>query len=129
MEINLVQLLSVLGGLELIKWVARSIIYRKQEKRKQEAEIKKQELEVKKEEFSICTLDSEEDRKKIAFLEDRIRERDKKIDDVYILLRNEEKEHLETIRELYETKLKLQEAENKRCDVRGCSLRKPPSEY
>ncbi len=124
-----IQLISVVGGFELIKWLVRSIIYRKQEKQKQEVEIKKQELEVKKEEFSICTLDSEEDRKKIAFLEDRIRERDKKIDDVYILLRTEEKDHLETIRELYETKLKLQEAELKRCDVRGCSSRKPPSEY
>lgn len=117
-----IQLISVVGGFELIKWLVRSIIYRKQERRKQD-------LETKKEEVLICSMDAEEDRKKIKFLEERLRERDDKIDRIYTELREEEKEHLETYKKYMDACIEKQVATVRRCDVKGCSKREPPSEY
>ena len=56
-------------------------------------------------------------------------ERDMKIDSLYVELRQEQSAHLEEIHKRHEVELKLKEAEMKRCDVRGCSNRVPPSDY
>ncbi|RGV57734.1 hypothetical protein DW228_15995 [Bacteroides fragilis] len=41
----------------------------------------------------------------------------------------EQSAHLEEIHKRHEVELKLKEAEMKRCDVRGCPNRIPPSDY
>ena len=51
-----------------------------------------------------------------------------KIDSLYVELRQEQSAHLEEIHKRHEVELKLKEAEMKRCDVRGCSSRVPPSD-
>lgn len=65
----------------------------------------------------------------VDWLENRIIERDKKIDALYIELRREQAEHLNTIHKLHEAELRLKEADMRRCDVRKCEGRQPPGEY
>ena len=74
-------------------------------------------------------MENENERKQVAWLEDRISQRDAKIDALYIELRQEQAAHLDEIHKRHETELKLKEAEMKRCDVRGCGKRQPPSDY
>ena len=68
-------------------------------------------------------MESENERKQIAWLEERIAQRDAKIDTIYVELRQEQAAHLDEIQ------LKLKEAEAKRCDVHRCDRRQPPSDY
>lgn len=65
----------------------------------------------------------------VDWLENRITERDKKIDAIYVELRQEQAAHLETIHKLHEVELAFKEAEMRRCDVRRCENRQPPSDY
>ena len=53
---------------------------------------------------------------------------DAKIDTIYVELRQEQAEKLQLIYDKHELELKLKEAEIKKCDVRGCTNRQPPSD-
>lgn len=83
----------------------------------------------RKEDASADAMENENERKQVAWLEDRIAQRDAKIDALYIELRQEQAAHLDEIHKRHQTELKLKEAEMKRCDVRGCGKRQPPSDY
>lgn len=72
---------------------------------------------------------SENERKQIAWLEERIAQRDAKIDTIYVELRQEQAAHLDEIHKRHGIELKLKEAEAKRCDVHRCDRRQPPSDY
>ena len=61
--------------------------------------------------------------------EERIAQRDAKIDAIYVELRQEQSAHLEDIHKKHELELRLKEAEIKKCDVHGCTNRQPPSDY
>lgn len=108
-------LIGALGGLEAIKWVVNFYVNRKTNARKEDA--------------SADAMENENERKQVAWLEERIAQRDAKIDTIYVELRQEQAAHLEEVHKRHELELRLKEAEIKKCDVRGCSSRQPPSDY
>ena len=108
-------IVTAIGGFELIKWVVTWIATRKSTQKKvyEEAEA----LQIGNEQRSV------------DWLEKRICERDSKIDSLYIELRAEQQKRLEEIYSRHELELNLKESEVKRCDIRKCTNRKPPSDY
>lgn len=108
-------LLTALGGIEGVKQLAKWWMSRKTDARKEDA--------------SADALENENERKQVAWLEERIAQRDTKIDALYAELRHEQAAHLEEIHRRYEIELKLKEAEMKKCDVINCGKRQPPSGY
>lgn len=108
-------IMGTLGGLEAVKWIVNFYVNRRTNARKEDA--------------SADAMENENERKQIAWLEERIAQRDAKIDTIYIELRQEQAVHLEDIHKKHELELKLKEAEIKKCDVRGCPRRQPPSDY
>lgn len=116
MEINdWLALIGALGGLEAIKWVVSFYVNRKTNARKEDA--------------TADSMENENERKQVDWLEKRLAERDTKIDAIYAELRQEQAAHLEDIHRKHELELRLKEAEIKKCDVRGCANRQPPSDY
>lgn len=116
MELNdWLTILGALGGLEAIKWIVNFYVNRRTNARKEDA--------------SADAMENENERKQIAWLEERIAQRDAKIDAIYVELRYEQSAHLDDIHKKHELELKLKEAEIKKCDVRGCMNRQPPSDY
>lgn len=108
-------LIGALGGLEAVKWVVNFYVNRRTNARKEDA--------------SADAMENENERKQVAWLEERIAQRDAKIDAIYVELRQEQSAHLDDIHKKHELELKLKEAEIKKCDVRGCMNRQPPSDY
>lgn len=107
--------IGALGGFEAIKWIVNFYVNRKTNARKEDA--------------SADSMEDENERKQVDWLEKRLAERDAKIDAIYVELRQEQAEKLQLIHDKHELELKLKEAEIKKCDVRGCSKRQPPSDY
>ena len=64
--------ITAMGGLEAVKWMVRYISCRKTDARKEEADV--------------SSLEEENRRKKVDWLEDRLAQRDEKIDGLYICL-------------------------------------------
>lgn len=84
----------------------------------------------------VVATENENERKQVSWLENRLAERDKKIDAIYAELRAEQTARLEEVHhrhevelKLAEVELKLAEAEIKKCRKRGCAGRIPPSDY
>ena len=94
--------ITAMGGLEAVKW---------------------------KEEADVSSLEEENRRKKVDWLEDRLTQRDEKIDGLYIELRKEQEEKINWIHKCHEVELAQKESEVKKCEIRGCVKRIPPSEY
>ena len=116
MELNdWLTILGALGGLEAIKWIVNFYVNRKTDARKEDA--------------AADAAENENERKQVAWLEERIAQRDTKIDAIYVELRQEQAEKLQLIYDKHELELRLKESEIKKCDVRGCSNRQPPSDY
>lgn len=61
--------------------------------------------------------------------EKRMAVRDSKVDFLYSENNKLRSEQLELIKDRHELELRLKEAEIKKCDVRGCANRQPPSDY
>ena len=68
-------------------------------------------------------------RKKVDWLEERLTQRDEKIDGLYIELRKEQEEKIDWIHKCHEVELIQKESEVKKCEIRGCVKRMPPSDY
>mgnify|MGYP001035084549 FL=1 len=116
MELNdWLAIIGAIGGSSTITWAITFWVNRKTNARKEDA--------------SADAMENENERKQVAWLEERIAQRDTKIDGLYVELRQAQSAHLEEIHKRHEIELKLKEAEMKRCDVRGCGGRKPPSDY
>ena len=116
MELNdWLTILGALGGLEAIKWIVNFYVNRKTDARKEDA--------------AADAAENENERKQVAWLEERIAQRDTKIDAIYVELRQEQAEKLQLIHDKHELELRLKESEIKKCDVRGCSNRQSPSVY
>lgn len=107
--------ITALGGLEAIKWVVRSISHRK--------------TDVRKEKASVDSMEEENRRKKVDWLEERLTQRDEKIDEIYAELRKEQEDKMDWINRCHEVELAQKESEVKKCEIRGCAKRIPPSEY
>ena len=116
MELNdWLAIIGAIGGSSTITWAITFWVNRKTNARKEDA--------------SADAMENENGRKQVAWLEERIAQRDTKIDGLYVELRQVQSAHLEEVHKRHEIELRLKEAEMKRCDVRGCSGRKPPSGY
>ena len=77
----------------------------------------------------VVAAENENERKQVSWLEERLAERDKKIDALYIELRTAQAAQLEEVHRRHEVELQLKEAEVKKCHKRGCNDRIPPSDY
>ena len=106
---------TAMGGLEAVKWLVRYITCRKTDARKEEA--------------SVNSMEEENRRKKVDWLEERLTQRDEKIDGLYIELRKEQEEKIDWIHKCHEVELIQKESEVKKCEIRGCVERMPPSDY
>lgn len=111
----IVTLIATLGGFEGVRWGITAWMNRKTNARKEDA--------------AADAAENENERKQVAWLEERIAQRDTKIDSLYAELRQVQSAHLEEVHKRHEIELKLKEAEMRRCDVRGCGNRQPPSDY
>ena len=98
-------ILGALGGLEAIKWMVNFYVNRKTDARKEDA--------------AADAAENENERNQVAWLEERIAQRDAKIDAIYVELREEQSAHLEDIHKSYV-------AELSRCDLWECLNRIPP---
>lgn len=107
--------ITALGGLEAIKWLVRFVAFRK--------------MDVRKEEASVNCMEEENRRKKVDWLEERLEQRDGKIDGLYAELRKEQEEKIGWMIRCHEVELAQKESEIKKCDIRGCVKRVPPSDY
>ena len=107
--------ITAMGGLEAVKWLVRYITCRKTDARKEEA--------------SVNSMEEENRRKKVDWLEERLTQRDEKIDGLYIELRKEQEEKIDWIHKCHEVELIQKESEVKKCEIRGCVKRMPPSDY
>lgn len=116
MELNdWLTVLGAISGSSTVTWAISFWTNRKSNARKEHA--------------SADAMENENERNQIAWLEERIAQRDAKIDTIYVELRQEQAIHLDDIHKKHELELKLKEAELKKCDVRGCANRQPPSDY
>lgn len=107
--------ITAMGGLEAVKWLVRYLTYRKTDARKEEA--------------SVNSLEEENRRKKVDWLEERLTQRDEKIDGLYAELRKEQEAKINWIHKCHEVELIQKESEVKKCEIRGCVKRLPPSDY
>ena len=107
--------ITAMGGLEAVKWLVRYLTSRKTDARKEEA--------------SVNSMEEENRRKKVDWLEERLTQRDEKIDGLYIELRKEQEEKIDWIHKCHEVELIQKESEVKKCEIRGCVKRMPPSDY
>lgn len=117
---TVIALVGVLGGMEGIKGIVRFIVNRKTNKRKEEASADDLEIKnftslievVRKENQAIVDQVKAENTR----LQERIKERDQKVDALYFELRKEQGEKIEWTKKYYEKELQLKDAENNRCD-------------
>lgn len=111
----MVTLVSALGGLEALKWLAGFWMNRRTEARKQ-----------------VAVADSmveENNRKQVDWLERRVMDREERLDALNEELRRLQEEKMDWMRRYHELELAEKLAAIKRCDIRGCAKRVPPSDY
>lgn len=108
---TIITVIGALGGLEFIKWIAN----RKAYFRKENASAKDAELSVHE--------------KQIERYEQRLAQRDAKVDAIYKELREEQKRNLELIEKVNKLELDKEILTLQKCEVRGCPKRQPPGVY
>lgn len=104
-------IIAAFGGLEFIKWLFNRKAYARRE--------------------NATALDAEINtyEKQIDRYEDRLASRDAKVDALYIELRKEQEEKIALLHENDQLKINIEVLKLQKCEVRGCSNRKPPGEY
>ena len=115
MELNdWLAIIGAFGGLEAVRWGVTFWVNRKTNARKEDA--------------SADSMEDENERKQVVWLEERIAQRDAKIDALYVELRNEQSDKLAWIHKCHELELQLKDAEHNRCDRPDseCGRRIPP---
>lgn len=117
MNIELTDILTIIGtmgGIEGIKWGLRAWVNRKTDARKEDA--------------AADAMEIDNEKNQVGWLEERITQRDLKIDALYVELREEQSAKLEEIHRRYQVELALKDAEHNRCDMSDgdCSRRIPP---
>lgn len=123
MELNdWLTIIGTFGGVEAIRWGITSWVNRKTNARKEDASADGAEIQ-----NLLTVINTLKD--EIARITSEKSKRDEKVDYLYAELRKSEEKVLDLIREKHELELRLKEAEIKKCDVRGCPNRQPPSDY
>lgn len=115
-------IIGAFGGLEAIRWVITFWVNRKTNARKEDASADGMEIQNL---LNIINAQSSQ----IDNQEKRMIARDGKVDFLYSENNKLRSENLNMIKEKHELELRLKEAEIKKCDVRGCANRQPPSDY
>ena len=114
--------LGALGGFKVIEWGITFFVNRKTNARKEDASADSMEIQNLLNIINSLT-------QQIERSDNRTKERDAKVDYVYGELRKEQAAHLDTLNTLHSSELEKKLAEVKRCDVRKCPDRLPPSEF
>lgn len=123
MDMNmLIAVIGSIGGIEGIKWSVRAWVNRKTDARKEDASADGMEIQNL---LNIIKAQTEQ----IDNQEKRMAARDEKVDFLYRENNKLRSESLDMLKEKHELELRLKEAEVKKCDVRGCANRMPPSDY
>lgn len=104
-------IIGALGGLEFVKWLVNGKAYA----RKENASARDAELAVHE--------------KQIDRYEQRLAQRDAKVDAIYRELREVQARELEHIKEINRLQFEVDLRELQKCEERGCDKRKPPSSY
>ena len=121
MNVDLTDMLTIIGsvigamgGFEAFKWGITAWRNRKTDARKENA--------------AADALEINNEKDQITWLENRITQRDLKIDALYAELRQEQSAKLEEIHKRHEAELALKDAEHNRCDRPDseCGKRIPP---
>lgn len=115
-------IIAALGGWEAVRWGITFWTNRKTNARKEDATADGMEIQNL---LNVISAQSAQ----IDNQEKRMTARDGKVDFLYSENNKLRSENLEMIREKHELELRLKEAEIKKCDVRGCVNRQPPSDY
>lgn len=109
---TILTIVGAMGGVEGIKWGLRAWLNRKTDARKEDA--------------AADALEIDNEKNQVTWLEDRVTQRDLKIDSLYVELRNEQGDKLNWIHKYYELELRYKEAEWDKCDIKTCTTREPP---
>lgn len=137
MELNdWVILITALGGIEGLKSILKWWLNRRNESKKEaamaikaEADASRAEADAMKAEADTISSYAAEWKELYEKKERKVIEQDAKIDQLY----TEKNEDRQRIRELMEKNAALEvekiKLESRRCDVRGCAKRQPPSDY
>ncbi|MDR2917281.1 MAG: hypothetical protein LBV74_21005 [Tannerella sp.] len=112
---NVYEIIALCGGLTGLIGLAGFILFYKQTKRIKNAEAEKSELD---------NFERQIDR-----YESRLHSRDQKVDAIYIELRQEQEKYLVLLEQYNKLKVEHKLLEVKRCEVRGCKDRQPPSDF
>ena len=115
-------IIGAIGGSSTLTWAVTFWVNRKTNARKEDASADGAEIQNL---LTVINTLKEE----IARITSEKSKRDEKVDYLYAELRKSEEKVLDLIREKHELELRLKEAEIKKCDVRGCPNRQPPSDY
>lgn len=115
-------IIEAIGGSSTITWLITFWVNRKTNARKEDASADGMEIQNL---LNIINAQSSQ----IDNQEKRMATRDAKVDFLYSENNKLRSEQLELIKERHELELRLKEAEIKKCDVRGCANRQPPSDY
>ena len=115
-------IIGAIGGSSTITWLITFWVNRKTNARKEDASADGMEIQNL---LNIINAQSSQ----IDNQEKRMATRDAKVDFLYSENNKLRSEQLELIKDRHELELRLKEAEIKKCDVRGCANRPPPSDY
>lgn len=115
-------IIGAIGGSSTITWLITFWVNRKTNARKEDASADGMEIQNL---LNIINAQSTQ----IDNQEKRMAARDTKVDFLYSENNKLRSEHLELIKDRHELELRLKESEIKKCDVRGCANRQPPSDY
>lgn len=115
-------IIGAIGGSSTITWLITFLVNRKTNARKEDASADGMEIQNL---LNIINAQSSQ----IDNQEKRMATRDAKVDFLYSENNKLRSEQLELIKDRHELELRLKEAEIKKCDVRGCANRQPPSDY
>lgn len=119
---DILALLGALGGFEAVKWLWVTFVNRKTNKRKENASADAAEIQ------NLLSI-IEKLNTQIERYDNRLKSRDDKVDAIYRDWRNSQNEVQSWAQKYHELELNCKEAEIRRCTVRGCKDRKPPSDY
>ena len=115
-------IIGAIGRSSTITWLITFWVNRKTNARKEDASADGMEIQNL---LNIINAQSSQ----IDNQEKRMATRDAKVDFLYSENNKLRSEQLELIKDRHELELRLKEAEIKKCDVRGCANRQPPSDY
>ena len=115
------KIIGALGGLEAIRFIVTFLANRKTNARKEKATADSMELQ-----NLLSIIDNLN--KQIERYDERLKQRDEKVDTIYREWRTAQAEAQNWMRKYYELELALKDAEHNRCDRpdNECSRRTPP---